>query len=156
MKLLWACITAVALFASCKSKQAQTETNGEKKNAPVEQKQQPSVPLIQTLEMAEFETGDNYTVLSTALKGDVLSILVQYSGGCETHQFDLFADPRIMKSMPPQQNIVLKHNANGDNCRALITDTIAYDLSPIRMGEKGSIVLRLHTTEERITYSYPQ
>lgn len=147
---------AVALFAGCKSKQAQVETSGEKKNAPVEQNQQSSVPVIQSMEMAEFETGDNYTVLSTALNGDVLSIVVQYGGGCETHQFDLFADPRIMKSMPPQQNIVLKHNANGDNCRALITDTVAYDLSPIRIGEKGSIVLRLHGTEERVTYSYPQ
>lgn len=108
------------------------------------------------MEMAEFDSGDNYTVLGTSVNGDVVSIVVQYGGGCETHQFDLFADPRIMKSMPPQQNIVLKHNANGDNCRALITDTVHFDLKPIRIGEKGSIVLRLYGTEERITYSYPQ
>ncbi len=156
MKLLWICSLAVALFAGCKSKQAQVEISGEKKNARVEQKQQSSVPVIQTMEMTEFDSGDNYTVLSTAIEGDIVSIVVQYGGGCETHRFDLFADPRIMKSMPPQQNIVLKHNANGDNCRALITDTVHFDLKPIRIGEKGSIVLRLFGTEERISYSYPQ
>lgn len=155
MKMLWVLLSA-ALILGCKSKEAQVATNGEKKGTPVEQKQDASVPVIQTMEMAEFDSGDNYTVLGTSVNGDVVSIVVQYGGGCETHQFDLFADPRIMKSMPPQQNIVLKHNANGDNCRALITDTVHFDLKPIRIGEKGSIVLRLYGTEERITYSYPQ
>lgn len=142
------------LIAGCKNKQAQVATNGEKRTAPVEQQDKPTIPPIQSMELGEFDKGDDYVFLGSEIKGDILSLVVRYSGGCETHIFDLFADPRIMKSMPPQQNIVLKHDANGDKCRALITDTLSFDLSPIKIGDEGKIILRLYETEERITYSY--
>ena len=73
MKMLWV-LLAGALVVGCKSKEAQVAANGEKKGTPVEQKQDTSVPVIQTMEMTEFDSGDNYTVLSTAINvvGDTI------------------------------------------------------------------------------------
>jgi hypothetical protein len=154
MKVLAVLIAIAATSAGCTSKKKATTEQVATAQIELNEPSRPNIPPVQMMEFASFETGDPYTIEAVSREGDALQIMVQYSGGCKDHEFVLFADPRIMKSMPPQQNLVLVHNANEDHCRALITDTLRFNLSPLRQGQTGTIILRLHNSEERIQYAY--
>lgn len=102
----------------------------------------------------DFTTGAEYSVKEASTGGDILQLVVSYSGGCEDHEFTLFTNGAMMKSMPPQMNLTLSHNNNGDTCRGLLTDTLAFDLSKIRAGKEGTIILRLRNYDSKIVYTY--
>lgn len=153
MKPLTILAIAVLLLSACGNKK---KAAADQRSSSSEMTDNPSNkhPEIVMMQMPALETGDPYNFEKVELKGDILELVVSYSGGCETHDFVLQGDPRIMKSLPPQMNIVLLHNANQDRCRAHITDTLHYDLSPVRMGDEGTIILRLFNTEEHLNYTY--
>ena len=75
---------------------------------------------------------DAYTINAATLQGDTLTINVSYSGGCETHAFTLVAEQRFLESLPVQLHVSLAHNANGDTCKALITEDLHFDLTTIK------------------------
>lgn len=146
-------ILAVFIFSACGNKKKATAVE-RSETAEMTNNEAPGAPEIVMLQMPLLDSGDPYNFENVNLKGDVLELVVSYSGGCKTHDFVLQGDPRIMKSLPPQMNIVLQHNANADHCRAHITDTLRFDLTPVRIGDSGTIVLRLFNTEDRINYTY--
>ena len=76
--------------------------------------------------------GDVFSVVDMSVVGDSLHVAVQYSGGCKTHTFQMISNGNLLKSLPPQLPLFLEHNANGDNCRALLTEKLAFDLKPLR------------------------
>lgn len=110
-------------------------------------------PLIVKRNTA-FTTGDAYTILDAIIGGDILTIAVQYGGGCKTHEFDLYTDGAIMKSLPPQMNLTLHHNANQDMCRALVIDTIYFNVASVKSEDSGSLIFRLNNYEPRIEYNH--
>lgn len=76
--------------------------------------------------------GTDFTVIQAAgLKGDRLILDVMYGGGCRTHTFQLNWDGKLLKSNPPQIVLNLSHDANGDTCKALISQRLQFDLSVI-------------------------
>ena len=93
---------------------------------------------------------DAYVINTATIEGDTLHVNVSYTGGCETHEFTLVAEPRFLESFPVQLRVSLAHNANGDTCEASITEDHQFDLTPIKTAyqkgyrtETGTIVLRL-------------
>lgn len=153
MKPFFPFILVVLILTACSNKKKAT---AEQRDASTEMTTDPTEahPEIVMMQMPMLDSGDPYNFENVQLKGDILELVVSYSGGCKEHDFVLQGDPRIMKSLPPQMNIVLQHNANQDHCRAHIIDTLRYDLKPVRIGEEGTIILRLFNTEERLTYTY--
>ncbi|GEM_PF-609187 len=98
---------------------------------------------------------DNFTLLESNLHGDILTLLVQYGGGCETHAWALKTNGAYAKSLPPQITLNLEHNANGDMCRALLTDTLEFDLSAIKYPGTFQLMVKLKDFEKHtITYKY--
>jgi hypothetical protein len=93
---------------------------------------------------------DNAQIRSAVISSDFLILVAQYGGGCERHDFRLFGSSRFFESFPPQADVVLSHNANGDLCKALKTDTLRFSLTRLRelyqssYGSKGTLLLRLH------------
>ncbi|MGA1865679.1 MAG: thrombospondin type 3 repeat-containing protein, partial [bacterium] len=83
---------------------------------------------------------------------DRLQIKVSYGGGCREHEFKLAAWSYFLESYPVQANILLSHNANDDPCDAVISETLYFDLSPLKDEYRkmypgdphGSIILRLY------------
>lgn len=75
---------------------------------------------------------DPYTFEDTQTDGDILQINLSYSGGCEEHTFTLVAYNFFMESFPIQAAIVLSHNAQDDPCEAFITQTLLFDLTPLK------------------------
>ena len=75
---------------------------------------------------------DPFTLISAEVLGDTLEVIVEYSGGCVEHDFRLLCYGSWMESMPVQVGILLSHNANNDNCDAIIRQMLRFDLTPLR------------------------
>jgi hypothetical protein len=76
--------------------------------------------------------GNNGFAMELAeIREDKLAIHVRYGGGCRQHSFQLNWDGSIMESFPPQVILELSHNNHGDNCMALLSDTLQFDLSTL-------------------------
>ena len=94
--------------------------------------------------------------------GDILTVTVSYSGGCEAHQFTLVASNVFLESYPVQLGASLAHDANGDSCERWVTEDWDFDLTPIKRmyqdayrEEAGTIVLRLeHAPEPGLVYEF--
>ena len=107
-------------------------------------------------------TGDSYTIARRPfVEDDTLHVTVQYGGGCARHEFRLFASHVFMESHPVQSPIAIRHNANGDKCRALLTRELRFDLTALRdawrrsyQQRHGTIILRLRGYSEGITYDF--
>lgn len=102
---------------------------------------------------------DPWTFVAHEIQGDTLSLEVRYGGGCREHRFALLVDPAFMESFPVQVAARLAHDADGDPCRALLTRTLRFDLSPLREHfqasygpGRGTVVIGLGG--RRITYTF--
>ncbi|MGA3243992.1 MAG: hypothetical protein ABSE41_05195 [Bacteroidota bacterium] len=108
-----------------------------------------AIIMVDDLSSAGLAT-DNAQIKSAFTSSDVLTIVEQHGGGCAVHEFKLFGSKLFFDSLPPQADIVLSHNAHGDLCKALITDTLWFSLLRLRevyqssYGNKGTLLLRLH------------
>ena len=86
---------------------------------------------------------DGGTIGAVRMNGDNLEIEVSYAGGCEDHVFDLSWSGTYLKSHPAQVVLDLRHNAHGDMCEAYITETVVIDVSELKQGDSGHLVLRV-------------
>lgn len=156
MKILFSVLLVAFIGSGCANKRNATDNaTAETVSEQAQQIEQNTLNTIQFPEVLESDKGDDYTINSAEVKGNQLIVEVAYSGGCKEHEFELLGDRRIMKSLPPQMNIVLKHNANQDMCRALITTTLIFDITPAQEYANGKIlVLRLLDHDDRITYNF--
>ena len=93
---------------------------------------------------------DNARITIASMTADILTLVTQYGGGCASHEFKLFGSIRFLTSSPLQADVVLSHNANGDACKALITDTLRFSLAHLRemfqssYSTRGTLLLRVH------------
>ena len=97
-----------------------------------------------------------YRVTQAAVQNDTLVLTVQHGGGCTPHFYALYMTPDMfMESLPAQANLYLYHEANGDQCKALLTRTLVISLSPIRRlyrqlyGRDDEIVLNIFEWNRR-------
>ena len=111
---------------------------------------------IITAKLGEPKRSDAITINNARIEGNLMYLVVEYSGGCEEHEFELIGSYAVAKSLPPQRGIQLHHNANGDNCRALITDTLIANIEVLAAAQtKGSeIFLNLEGYGKQLKYIY--
>jgi len=75
---------------------------------------------------------DGFTLKAISIKVDTLFIEVTHGGGCKQHDYKLFMSPSVFaESFPVQASLYLRHNANGDLCKALLQSQICFDLRPV-------------------------
>ena len=75
---------------------------------------------------------DPVDVREGRIEGDELVLEVSFAGGCQPHDFDLFWQPGFEESNPVQATVHLAHDGHGDMCEALLTETVRFDLAPLR------------------------
>ena len=104
---------------------------------------------------------DSYNINNVTLEADILTIAVSYGGGCADHYFSLIGSTTFMESFPVQMNILLSHNANGDNCEAFFMKDLVFDLSPIKnlfqqsySETSGTVILNLDGSNDSISYQF--
>lgn len=75
---------------------------------------------------------DPVEILDAKLDAPFLDVTVRYGGGCARHDFDLIVASGWMESQPVQIDVALAHDAHDDPCDALPTETVRFDLTPLR------------------------
>jgi hypothetical protein len=75
---------------------------------------------------------------SARIVGDSLVATVSYGGGCREHTFALVFSTVFMESHPVQVRGLLSHDADGDLCRALLTRTLRFDLTPLKLAYRAA------------------
>jgi hypothetical protein len=115
-----------------------------------------AVNLILVESADQIEQGDPFSLQEAEIRGDLLRLVVGYSGGCRTHQFALQAGPGYTKSLPPQHPVVLVHDADEDMCEAYIVEERWFDLSPLRRIHAGleKVIVTLEGWEEPLEYAF--
>lgn len=86
--------------------------------------------------------------------GDILILDVSYSGGCADHDFELVSNGRYESTYPPELEVKLWHNGNGDRCRSVIDERIYFDLKPYQYGGTTQVRLRILNNDRVLDYSY--
>lgn len=81
---------------------------------------------------APYWPSDQLTIREFTIRGDSLELAVSFGGGCRDHTFILLSDAAWMESYPVQVAVKLAHDANGDNCKALLSRVLRFDLTPLR------------------------
>jgi hypothetical protein len=64
--------------------------------------------------------------------GDTLEAEVSFGGGCAEHDFALVFANVFLESLPVQMHGLLSHDAKGDPCRAMLSRTLRFDLTPLK------------------------
>jgi hypothetical protein len=103
---------------------------------------------------------DPITINDIQIRKNLLIFNVSYGGGCEDHIFELIATP-FMESYPVQVNIVLSHEDHDDPCDMWITETLTFNLIPLKTSyqnsyheESDTIVMNIEGWDESITYDF--
>src|SRR5688500_20111050 len=87
---------------------------------------------------ASYWPKDQVTIQGFVIKGDSLELAVSYGGGCRDHAFLLLSDAAWMESYPVQVSVKLSHDAKGDNCKALVSRVLRFDLTPLKAAYNAS------------------
>lgn len=116
-------LLAASLFFSCKTKKSATaemyNSNSEIEN------------VILKTELNISEIKPNYKIDSIAINKDILSVFVNYSGGCQKHKFELLFNGMYAKSLPPQATLYLNHISNDDLCKKLIFQEVRFNIASV-------------------------
>ena len=83
------------------------------------------------VQICESTEPQSFSTAGWAIAGDTLTATVEYSGGCETHEFIACWDTLFLESNPVQVGLVLQDLGPLDPCLAFITETVQIDLSPL-------------------------
>lgn len=73
-----------------------------------------------------------YEIESFNISNDTFYLAVNYSGGCNDHEFGLVAYNYFMESFPVQVDLFLYHNDFDDACDGIISSQIYFDLTPLK------------------------
>ena len=142
---------ASAMLSSCKSRKTKTNVSDNNTAAELIQKLEVKPILLDTTHYGR----DSFEANNVRVSGDTLFIDTEYSGGCKEHVFTARHHGNYMKSMPPQLNLFVDHQGNGDSCRELVRRTIAFDLKSCRVGKSGTLLLLINADRsKKVAYIY--
>ena len=124
-------LSLFTLFIACTSKS--TDTSTDTASLPVEP------TTIWELQECELSYSDAYDLEGMTFQGNELTINVAYSGGCETHHWELCWNSDQDTPGEGPFTLELGHNANGDICEAYPSETLVFDVSAL--GEEALSII---------------
>lgn len=110
-------------------------------------------PVLVDTDLYQNAPSDEFYFQSATIDGNCLKMIVRYGGGCEAVTFQLIDAAAIMESLPVQRNIRLSLE-DEDDCEALVTRELYYDLTPLQVVGNSKIILNLLGFPESLTYQY--
>ncbi len=131
-------LVIVILFSACKN--SGNSTSNESNTKSEKAKEVSEIVIDKSRGPA---AAPDFSVLKWSAEGDVLEVIVRYSGGCGKHSFNAYFSGAWMKSLPAKAVIELEHlNHDNDACRSLIKDTLRFNLSPIKYPGAKEVVVK--------------
>lgn len=121
----------------------------------------PAIAPVRIVSDVTPGANDPFTVVGHSLRGDTLALDVEYSGGCETHEFTALVGSSIAESLPVQMWGRVAHDDRDDPCDSIVTSMLEFDLSPIRDlylssygGGAATVILHLAPLGESLRYTF--
>ncbi|MEI6048948.1 MAG: NigD-like C-terminal domain-containing protein [Bacteroidota bacterium] len=74
---------------------------------------------------------DPFELKNIEYTGDSVKLIVSYSGGCNKHSFEFIWNEVISNSNPPEIDLIIQHESNGDACKAIITETLSVAINDL-------------------------
>lgn len=124
----------------CKSKEKSTaKAEADKSETAVSVR-----PIITDSEAFISPKEIDYSVKRWEINGQTLTVEVQYGGGCRDHEWDMYFNGAVLKSLPPQAFLHLRHTVTDgpDPCRGMPTETLKFDLSSLKALASGEMVVK--------------
>jgi hypothetical protein len=119
----------------------------------------PNIPGLTVVEQGLVKIkdikSDPFTMTEVKIIGGVIRIKVSYAGGHKDHDFTLYRGNTVKESYPPQIDVYLKHNANGDMAEALLMKTLEFNLADL----SKPMIITIHTDhggKETVKYGEPR
>jgi hypothetical protein len=86
--------------------------------------------------LKDNRSSDPFEIRNILRDGNIIQVIIQYSGGCEPHEFEVLWNRELDELENGHYGIsmtdlMITHNANGDMCEAAITDTLSIALSDL-------------------------
>lgn len=96
-----------------------------------------------------------FGIIDIKIDNDCLIMDITYGGGCVEHDFNLLANAKVDKSRTvPTRKLSLIHNANDDNCEAILGKQLVFDLLPIRLDGHDHINVLIEGVPDTLVYDY--
>jgi hypothetical protein len=144
-------LSIAAVLSSCKSKKSTLDAETKEAISMKAYQLEVKPVLVDTTRHGN----DAFEANKVRISGDTLFMEAEYSGGCKDHVFTARHNGNYMKSMPPQLYLYVDHQANGDGCRELIRETLAFDLKNCKIGKTGTLILLINgERSKKVTYTY--
>ncbi|MEM9022707.1 MAG: hypothetical protein AAGB22_03135 [Bacteroidota bacterium] len=113
-----------------------------------------SLSFLQVREGMAQGTGDPFTLEEANVIGDIMTVKVSYSGGCEKHAFTLYTNMEVTGSRPAELGLFLHHDNGNDRCEAWVTRSYQFDISQLRTIEHQTIRLRINSFPNELMYTH--
>ncbi len=102
---------------------------------------------------AEWDSAD-ITVSSMSVSDNRLQLGVGYTGGCTNHFVDVCWNREFSDDSPPEVQLFIMHNDQGDTCNDPVTEDLSYNITTLldvwwtETGTgTGTVVLKLENRE---------
>ncbi|MGD1848231.1 MAG: NigD-like C-terminal domain-containing protein [Salibacteraceae bacterium] len=123
-----------------------------------EPEEEEAAPFVEGISVSEGfnkdQIGAHVNIVSHSLEDRYLTLNITYSGGCQTHAFRLATDLSYLTNQPPSATLYLVHQDNGDNCEALLSETLMFDISSVRNPESDRMLITVFGYDQTIEYIY--
>jgi len=94
---------------------------------------------------------DPFAIGGAKINGDCLEIVLSFSGGCRAHEF-IMTYQKLPRFEKYSGKLTLGHNSHEDMCEAYITQTVAFDLAPLKEADQEMVRLILVKEGDREDY----
>lgn len=97
---------------------------------------------------------ESYTITDVSIDEDCLSITLS-SSGCDgsTWIMDVYSDNVFFDSDPLQRRVKVGLN-NPEDCLAIVTKTVSFDLKQYRLAGQNQVPLKIEGWEGTVVYTY--
>ncbi len=130
-------VFSIFIFA-CKSNKYSSNSNNQK-----------GIPVIIDSSFSVDNKNMRMNILNIQLNKDVLTLEINYSGGCKEHNFNLYSNGKIENNT---LQLFLVDMQNEDFCKMLLTDTLYFNLSNLKTISKNKLNLTINRNEQIIQY----
>ena len=110
------------------------------------------VKIVKRADM--LKKSDPLNIKHAEQSGDYVVFDVSYSGGCADHFFDLISTGDFTPTYPPEVEIALKHDKNGDGCRSVIDTKLYFDLRPLQNPATTQVLMVIKNSNKTLEYNY--
>jgi len=104
----------------------------------------------------QFENGpsDGFSFESVVLQDDCLNIVFS-AGGCTGNTWEVaLIDSGLVSESSPEQRSLRLSLRDDEDCEALITQELSFDISNLQIADEGELILNIVGFTESILYEY--